>query len=251
VDAHPPFVAPGSAAAGDAAGAYEAAIRFNDRAIGRLRRRLAERGLERDTLLVVTADHGEAFGEHGQTGHGRSVHDEEVRVPLILHWPGRLEHVVDDAPVSLVDVMPTLLAACGVEPAAGMQGRSLLGPGAAPPAVSTRFVYPDDLDLAIGDRSEAHALFDGRFKLIASETDAGRRLALYDLVADPLERDDRAAAEPERAAQLDAALRGFLAEQQAARARYLADHGMPPDPPPARKPTPQLVEQLRSLGYLR
>jgi hypothetical protein len=88
VDPHPPFIAPGAESAGDPLSTYHAAIAYNDREIGRLSRRLADLGLSSRTLFVVTADHGEAFGEHGRTGHGQSAYEEEVRVPLIVSWPG-------------------------------------------------------------------------------------------------------------------------------------------------------------------
>ncbi|MCL4807771.1 MAG: sulfatase, partial [Thermoanaerobaculia bacterium] len=90
VDPHPPVLLPGLATPGDPLAAYEAAITFNDSEIGRLYRRLVDRGLARRTVFVVTADHGEAFGEHGQRGHGASVYDEEAHVPLVIHAPGTL-----------------------------------------------------------------------------------------------------------------------------------------------------------------
>jgi arylsulfatase A-like enzyme len=79
-----------------------------------------------NTLLVITADHGEEFFEHGGKGHQRSLYDEVVRVPLVVRWPGHLDagRVVRDQ-VRLVDLMPTLLSAGGVQKVPPVQGRDV------------------------------------------------------------------------------------------------------------------------------
>ena len=90
---------------------YDSEIRHMDEQIGSLLATLRALGLERDTLVVITADHGEAFGEHGYVGHGRFLYEEIVRIPLIAAWPGRIaEGVTVDAPVGLIDVAPTILS---------------------------------------------------------------------------------------------------------------------------------------------
>jgi arylsulfatase A-like enzyme len=262
VDPHPPILVPGLATPRDPVAAYEAAIAFNDAEIGRLHRRLADRGLARRTVFVVTADHGEAFGEHGQQGHGASVYDEEAHVPLLVHAPGMLRPGRVGRAVSLVDVAPTILELCSIPPERSMQGRSLVPrrdrkpePG---PVVVSRFVYPEDLDTAGPDRVEAHAVVEYPWKLIRrGESGDGGRLELYDLAADPLERRDLANAEGERARRLEAALDRFLAEQARARARYVADHSGSEGALDAEAraksllPADEVVRQLRSLGYLR
>jgi arylsulfatase len=92
---------------------YDDEIRAVDAGIGALLDALAERGLRSETLVVVTADHGDAFGEHGYYGHPRSLHDELVHVPLVVAGPDGTATSVD-APVSTLDVAPTILDAAGL-----------------------------------------------------------------------------------------------------------------------------------------
>jgi arylsulfatase A-like enzyme len=95
---------------------YDGCIRYVDNEIGRILSFIDDAGLEENTFLVVTADHGEAFWEHGIAGHGANVYDEAIRVPLIVHYPeamamtGRVEEQV-----AHVDIMPTILEFLGIE----------------------------------------------------------------------------------------------------------------------------------------
>jgi arylsulfatase A-like enzyme len=267
VDTHSPF----SASEGTPpSSAYERAIAEVDGEIARLYSRLDELQVADNTLFVVTADHGEAFGEHGQSGHGQSVYDEEVRVPLLMHWPRRGDRAVIDEPVHAVDVAPTLLHYAGVRfDETRFQGRTVLpappklafegsasggGPrkdGAPPPSpvVVTRFTYPEDLDVP-GDRREMHAIIDHPWKLIVTiaPADGARTRELYRLDSDPGERRNLAAVDAVRARRLETALDAFLANQTSARAAFARAHQQPP-----RRPVParDLVDQLRSLGYVR
>ncbi|MBI3492813.1 MAG: sulfatase [Acidobacteria bacterium] len=237
--------------------AYDAGVSINDREIGRLYQHLVDLGLASRTLFIVTSDHGEAFGEHGQWGHGLSVHEEEVRVPLIVHWPGTIAPAIVDEPVSLVDVLPTVLDYCQVSfDPAHVQGRSLV-PGSHAgqtrrPLLTTRFVYPEDIDVQGADHMESQALVDFPWKLIATDADPKRepRYELYDLSRDPLEHDNRAAAEPDRVRRLAAALTTVLQAQAAARTRFLEAYGSPALEP-RRVPSRDVLEQLKSLGYIR
>ena len=89
---------------------YASEIHYTDQWIGKLLQALNELDLESETIVVVTADHGESLGEHGYVGHGRHVYQEILRVPLILSWPGQLpQGKTVDVPVGLVDVAPTLM----------------------------------------------------------------------------------------------------------------------------------------------
>jgi choline-sulfatase len=89
---------------------YASEIHYTDLWIGKLLQTLKELELESETIVVVTADHGEALGEHGYVGHGRRVYQEILHVPFIMSWPGKIpEDKTVDAPVGLVDVAPTLM----------------------------------------------------------------------------------------------------------------------------------------------
>ncbi len=102
---------------------YDGEIAIVDREISRLVDHL-RRALDRPTIVVVTADHGEEFREHGGAYHGSSLYDEQIRVPLLLLVPG-LDPQRVAAPVGLVDVAPTLLRLVGVDPPATMRGGDL------------------------------------------------------------------------------------------------------------------------------
>lgn len=98
---------------------YDTEIAYADAQLARL---LAK--LDANTIVVVTADHGDEFGEHGIRFHARSLYNQVVRIPLLVRAPGAKPSVID-TPVSLVDVMPTLLDLAGVTSPAGLNGVSL------------------------------------------------------------------------------------------------------------------------------
>lgn len=106
-------------------GCYDGEIHWVDRQIGKLRAKLEELGLADDTLIVVTADHGEEFLEHGQKGHRNNLHDESLHVPLILAGPGVRKGVRVPEQVRLFDVMPTILDLAGLPPVPDCYGVSL------------------------------------------------------------------------------------------------------------------------------
>lgn len=117
---HFPYAPPGGSMFGTGdIDRYDGEIAYADAQLGRL---VAE--LDPGTIIVVTSDHGEEFSEHGLRFHARSLYDAVVRVPLVMRVPGVAARTVS-TPVSLVDVMPTLLDLAGVEGPAGMNGRTL------------------------------------------------------------------------------------------------------------------------------
>ena len=251
VDTHPPFSITGATPRE----AYEASLASVDTEIGRFRDRLASLGLADNTLFVLTADHGESFGEHGREGHGQSVFDEEVRVPLLVHWPGRIAPTRVDEPVHHVDLAPTILAIAGIPDAdSRFQGRSLW-PGAPTqrpsPVVVTRFVYPEDADSSVADRTETHAIIDYPWKLMVfARPGAPVRAELYRLDSDQTERQDLAGSQVARVKTLQSALERFMADQAQRRLRFHADHASV-SPPPGTLLRGDLLDQLRSLGYVR
>ncbi|MFM7143155.1 MAG: sulfatase, partial [Alphaproteobacteria bacterium] len=106
---------------------YDEEVRFQDEMLGTLLDRLAATGLDRETMVVVVADHGEELGDHGDWEHGQRAWEELLHVPLVVRWPGRPDlagrRVTE--PVQIVDLLPTLLASFGLPPAPEAKGRDL------------------------------------------------------------------------------------------------------------------------------
>ncbi|MEE8476152.1 MAG: sulfatase [Myxococcota bacterium] len=220
---------PGSFEFGEAVRNYDGEIAFTDHEIGRLLEALEHLGLADDTLLVVTADHGEGLMDHGHMAHGLSLHEELVRVPLLLRWPGKiLPGRSYTEPVELVDIAPTVvelldlptgtpaanqLQASGLQ-ASRFQGRSLAawlrgkGSPEAKPPVRPVFLFrrhfAADFVEGIRVKGALSGIRLGKWKLIEA-TDPPRR-ELYDLESDPRERVNRLHDQPEVAARLADAL---------------------------------------------
>lgn len=107
---------------------YDAAVRYADENVGRIIALLRQTGIWDRAIFILLADHGEEFGEHGSWLHGQSVYEEQLRVPLLVHFPGSAHAGKRvQGPVSLVDVMPTVLDYLGRgDRCVACRGRSLL-----------------------------------------------------------------------------------------------------------------------------
>jgi hypothetical protein len=129
---------------------YDGCIRFVDENIGRLVDFLDESGLRDETALIITADHGEAFWEHGSGSHGYDLHEESIRVPLVISYPGKLTGPAKvEAQVGLVDLLPTITDFAGLEDDEHREGASLgsvITSGRRVPAQGS--LLPGDLLLA-------------------------------------------------------------------------------------------------------
>jgi arylsulfatase A-like enzyme len=188
---------------------YDSAIHFVD---GELKRLLDfARGPMRvnDTIVVLTADHGQAFKEHDNVLHGSTVYQEEIHVPLIFWGPG-VKPARFDQPVSGIDVLPTLLgwmdlevpeALCGVDLSAAVSGE-----GAPPKAPVYVENVPDDTRDYFGV-----AFIEGAEKLMLYPS--GEVAEVYDLGADPGEEDDLSEEQPQRLRERLSALRTFYEER--------------------------------------
>jgi arylsulfatase A-like enzyme len=104
-----------------------------DHHIGRVLAALRERKTDRDTVVAVVSDHGEAFGERGDIGHGRTLFEAQLHVPFVLWAPTRIGHGRDVGISSNLDVAPTLLHVLGIAVPASMRGRNLIPLRAARP----------------------------------------------------------------------------------------------------------------------
>jgi arylsulfatase A-like enzyme len=197
-------------------GRYLNAIADVDRQLGRLFEGLRARGLDDETLVVVTGDHGEAFGDpHPTWGHGFRLYDEGVRVPLMIRSPtlfprGRREATLGGH----VDVNPTVLDVLGYEAPGEWEGRSLFLAG-RPPRV---YFYAANDHYLMGVRED-----DLKYVYNAS---SGRG-QLFDLASDPDERHDVAAAHPEVCRRLRARLAAWRqhAAERLSEAREVIERG--------------------------
>lgn len=210
---------------------YDAEIRAMDFHVGRLLDRLRERGLYDTTLVVAVADHGELIGEPHGNGHGTSLFEPELRIPLLVKMPGGEEpRGARSELVQISDVFPLVLARAGLPIPDGTQAAF------PPPPGRMAFAEVNPLP-GIGKRGDWRAAIEGEWKYL--ESSAGDRL-LYDVVRDPEESDDRAAQEPERTERLRAAAERWLAEL--------------PEAPRAATPDAEVDAETRraleSLGYL-
>lgn len=165
--------------------AYDAAVAYLDNQLGRLFHELRSRGLMDNTLIVIAADHGEAFGGHGSLGHaGSEVYTELVRVPLMFRFPGRVpEGVRVTRPVSLVDLPATILDLVGVE-GSGIPGRSL---ASAWRSGGSRARLSPVISSANPDRDKTGLLLDNWHYIRSTRGE----YELYDLADEPFEQHDR------------------------------------------------------------
>ena len=221
---HAPYGAPGDSRPVQVR--YDDEVSAADRQVGRVVDAL---GANRaSTVIVVTADHGEAFGEHGELTHSLFVYDTTLRVPLIVAGPGIAPRVVD-APVGLIDVAPTVLPllnaprldADGIDLGAAMRGASLSG----------RTLYAESFaPLLDFGWSPLRSIREDGWKLIAAP-----RPELYRVSSDPSEAGDLASSDAVRlAAMLDRVQRYSPAELGT----------------PASAPDPEAAARLQALGYV-
>jgi arylsulfatase A-like enzyme/thioredoxin-like negative regulator of GroEL len=230
-DPHMTHDPPPGFAAAFADSPYDGEIAFVDAELGRLLGAIAQRFGEDGLLLVATADHGESLGEHGEITHSYTIYEATQRVPLLMRGPGVPAGAVVDAPVSLVDVAPTVLALARAEPLPGARGHDL-GPLLRGDSAAPRTLYMETVATQLDFRwSPLLAVRAGSHKYIRAP-----RPELYDLERDPAETRNLAPAEPEHVARLDAELERHLAQASAT--------------PETTDLSPADRARLRSLGYV-
>jgi arylsulfatase A-like enzyme len=182
LDAHYPYNK-GELKQGAPKDRYVSEVSLVDTSIGELRRELERRKLVDRTYLIVTADHGEAFKEHGRYYHARTMYEEMIRIPLLIEGPGVKARRVKRS-ASLIDVSPTLLSLFGASTPAHYMGESLVPfmHGETP-----RFARPLVTD---GHDKKQAMLFDDRMKVIIDNRTGTEEL--YDLKRDPGEKKNLA-----------------------------------------------------------
>jgi arylsulfatase A-like enzyme len=226
--------------------AYDNAIHWTDRNLGRLITAADELGLLERSIVVLASDHGEAFYEHGGEGHARNLYGEVTQTPLLLWLPFRLkQELVVESRVENVDIWPTLLDLLGLPALPGAQGRSLVPLMQA--AARGEEPAPERPSYAQLDRTWGQvdarplplvSVIRGDLRLF-HRPNAPRAAELYDLSSDPGERNNLARVRPEEVAQLRRQAETHLATPP-------PEWGAPED----RELDEMRLQQLRALGYV-
>jgi arylsulfatase A-like enzyme len=216
---------------------YDGGIAFLDAALGRLFDRLRSLGAYDSALIIVTADHGEAFGERDLMEHGTSVYEDQVHVPLIVKFPNQREKRVVQTPVSLIDVLPTVLDVAGLASDKELPGVSLrrLSGSARAPIITESYPRPYFLNLSKRFHRIERGFYKDGYKLIVRTSGDPD---LYRLAEDPGEERNIAAANPEVVAHMTNDFNKWLAET------VVADGEAP-------QMDSETLERLRSLGYVK
>lgn len=244
---------------------YDGLINLADEKFQTFVRLLQDSGVYDNTLLIVTADHGEAFGEHGRLEHGHAPYQELIRVPLLIRFPRQVSsgQVLSDN-VQLIDLAPTVLESIGLPIPEDFQGRSLV-----PLLTGQREGWQNAAVYAEGeDGAKLVALVEGRWKLIASvprergnqrkgvrewlhtvislfRDRVGASEELYDLENDPREAYNLSASYPLRVRVYKERVQQWVEKQQAIANRYATPSSQRIDV------DPRILKALRGLKYLQ
>jgi arylsulfatase A-like enzyme len=212
---------------------YDGAVSYVDSQIGDLLHHLVGWGLMDDTMVVVTSDHGEFFGEHRLFEHAIGPYEPVHRVPLLVRFPRGIRRGTVDHRVQLIDIVPTVLDALGLPVPNDLDGEVL-------PSITHPIVVEQAPNLLAGRRYGRglgrgyRALYEQSWKLVAFDDES---VLLFDLDSDPGEYHDQAASRPDRASAMHARLREFSAANR---------------PQQASSPlSEEAAARLRAVGYLQ
>ncbi|WP_424019001.1 sulfatase-like hydrolase/transferase [Halorientalis pallida] len=208
---------------------YDGEIRYMDHHLGRLVDRLEALDERENTAIVVTADHGEAFGEHDRYGHHEYMYDELMHVPLVVDVPGRAGRTVEEQ-VSLIDIGPTVCDLVGTDVPEAVQGESL------DPYLSGESSEDRTL-IGTSSQGDRLAVRTPSWKFLWHRAD--ERVELYDLESDPEERRDVSDDRPEEVSRFRERLEEYLEEAAATNTEL-----------PDIDESPETKQRLKDLGYV-
>lgn len=213
---------------------YAGEIAFTDYCIGHLISRLKALKLYDSALLIITSDHGEMLGEHGEKAHTFFIYESAIKVPLIIKMPGQKRGAVIEEPVGLVDLLPTLCAHLDIEMPDGLHGENL-APLMTGEGVEnySRHIYSETIRPTRFGAAPLMALSTGRWKYIQAP-----RAELYDVSEDPGELNNLIEQEHHRARILKDRLHTLLQSSR----RENDDNRIEMDP--------ETLKRLQSLGYI-
>jgi arylsulfatase A-like enzyme/Tfp pilus assembly protein PilF len=233
-DPHYPYNPPAPYSREYADRPYDGEIAFADEQLGRLIHFLKENKLYDSSIIVLSGDHGESLGEHGEKTHGFFIYNATMHVPLIVHLPGNSAGRTLSDPVSLVDLMPTILGSVGLDAPPQVQGTNLLPQLERSSEPRDRDLYGETfLPRLHFDWSELRGTENTKYHFIDAP-----KPELYDLTKDPGEThnlfSEKKAVAEEMRAKLAVLIREYSAEKELAEKTGL---------------DPALMERLKSLGY--
>ncbi len=214
---------------------YHSGIKYLDRQLGLFFEELRDRGLYEDSMIILTADHGEEFREHGEFIHTQT-YDETITVPLLIKFPGnRYAGLTVAGLVETVDLLPTILSYLAIAVPSNAQGASLL------PAIENGVASKDSVFSQHKLNQYTYSLRTARYKLIFNYK--SKRARLYDLEVDPEEQTDISSRDEDTVR----ALQNILSASIAANKRLAKEIG------PAEAEgllSNEEIERLKALGYL-
>ena len=233
-DPHFPYTPPEPFASEFSDSPYAGEIAHTDACIGLIIDKLKELELFDSTMLIITADHGESLGEHGEESHTFFIYQSTMRIPLIIKAPGCRAGQRIDAAVSLVDLVPTIRRMMGLSALSEVQGVDLSGyltdrTDSAP----DRWIYSETLFPAKFGCCPLRGLVHGKWRYIEAVTPE-----LYDLSRDPVETNNLFEEEKEVATLLQSRLKEIISEQSR---KTVGGNSSLPDQ--------ETVQRLQSLGY--
>jgi len=216
---------------------YDAGINYVDDELGKVFKKLDQLGIYDNTIIIITADHGEAFKEHGKLGHCCKPYIEEVHVPLIMKGPGIPKNRIYENCVQHIDIVPTILEILNIPQRKELQGRSLL------PLMNNYEIEEDFKTYSFGrDRNKPQSPFSASLRskewtYIMNENGPDE---LYDRISDPKEQNNIIEKRPLIGQKLNKELEDFIA---------LTSKGKPQVAEKVHIDE-ELKERLKSLGYL-
>jgi arylsulfatase A-like enzyme len=216
---------------------YDSEINFLDSYVGKLIERFE---LDKNTLLIITSDHGEQFMEHGLIGHSNSLHKEELHVPLIVQFPGVSKMQSIERQVSLLDIMPTILQRLNTDQPEQTMGKPLMENGEMFSYIKKTFLNrkaPVNNFAELDSGFSLKAIIDPEWKYIYNYKNESEKL--YNIMSDPLEQKNLADKNIEQCVYLKEQLSHWVSQAKT----------YPPKSQLFELSTEE-KEQLKALGYL-
>jgi arylsulfatase A-like enzyme len=216
-------------------------VAFVDECVSYIIRYLKKSGLSDNTLIIITADHGESLGEHDYMGHAYVLYDQVLRIPLVVKDPsGNLSPGYHSFQINSIDIMPSLLDLLSIPIPPDVQGKSFLPLLSTEKKRSDKFSYSETLMPSLRQgKAEMYSLRDRTWKLINYVfPKGGEKSFLYDLSTDRKELVDMANRRPDVVKDMSEKLLNFRKLESYHRFRHMI---------PADRET---VEKLKALGYI-